>query len=158
MMDEIDLALLSILQKQGRMKRNELAEKVGLTTPAVSERMRKMQEKGVIKNYAAIVDPLALQLDMGAFIFVTSESSQYYGEIITHADSEPEILECHAITGDGSHILKVRTKNTAALERLLARIQSWKGVIRTRTNIILSSYKESSALPLNHLKNMQEDK
>ncbi len=156
-MDEIDLELLSVLQKQGRMKRNELAEKVGLTTPAVSERMRKMQEKGIIKNYAAIADPLALQLDMGAFIFVTSESSQYYPEIITHAGREPEILECHAITGDGSHILKVRTKNTAALERLLARIQSWKGVIRTRTNIVLSSYKESSALPLNHLKNTQED-
>ncbi len=157
-MDEIDLELLSVLQKQGRMKRNELAEKVGLTTPAVSERMRKMQEKGIIKNYAAIADPLSLQLDMAAFIFVTSESSQYYREIVTHAEQEPEILECHAITGDGSHILKVRTKNTAALERLLARIQAWKGVIRTRTNIVLSSYKESSALPLNHLKPKQEDK
>ena len=150
-MDETDVRLLAILQDRGRIKRNELAEEVGLSTPAVSERMRKMQEKGIIKGFACIADARALKLDMTAFIFVTSESSKYYGNVIDHAAKEPEIQECHAITGGGSHLLKVRTVNTSSLEKLLARIQSWKGVVNTRTDIVLSSPKETTALSLNHL-------
>ena len=156
-LDPIDLRLLEILQQKGRIKRNELAEEVGLSTPAVSERMRKMQEKCIIKGYACIADARALKLDMTAFIFVTSESSKYYQNVIDRAAVEPEIQECHAITGGGSHLLKVRTVNTSSLEKLLARIQSWEGIINTRTDIVLSSPKETTALSLNHLKPKPEE-
>ena len=63
---------------------------------------------------------------------------------------EPEILECHSITGEGSHLLKVRTKNTASFEQLLSRIQSWPGVDKTRSNLVLSSFKETRKLPIEH--------
>ncbi|RMH64811.1 MAG: Lrp/AsnC family transcriptional regulator [Calditrichaeota bacterium] len=155
--DDIDVRLLEILQKRGRMKRNELAERVGLTTPAVSERMRKMEEKGIIKGYGAVTDARKLHLDMTAFIFVISESSRFYPSIIRQAENEVEIQECHAITGGGSHLLKVRTRNTASLEKLLGRIQSWQGVLSTRTNIVLSSPKETTAVTLAHLKNRQKE-
>ena len=155
--DDIDVRLLEILQYRGRTKRNVLAEQVGLTTPAVSERLRKMEERGVIKGYAAVADARKLHLDMTAFIFVISESSRFYPDIIRYAEKEEEIQECHAITGGGSHLLKVRTHNTASLERLLGRIQSWKGVLSTRTNIVLSSPKETTALTLNHLKNSSKE-
>lgn len=149
--DEIDIKLISLLQKQGRTKRNELAEAVQLSIPSVSERMRKLEEGGFIRGYNAIIEPKAIGLEVTAFIFLTAESSKFYPGIIEHAAEQEEILECHAITGDGSHILKVRTQSTTTLEVLLSRIQSWPGVINTRTDIVLSSPKESTVLPTKHL-------
>lgn len=140
------------------MKRNELAEQIGLTIPAISERMRKMEEAGVIKNYACVADARKLNLDMMAFVFIATESSKSYQIIIDQAEREPEIQECHAITGGGSHLLKIRTVNTETLENLLARIQSWKGVVNTTTNIVLSSPKETTALSLAHLNNKINNK
>ncbi len=140
------------------MKRNEIAEKIGLTIPAISERMRKMDEAGVIRNYACVADARMLHLDMMAFVFIATESSKSYQVIIDQAEKEPEIQECHAVTGGGSHLLKIRTVNTETLEKLLARIQSWQGVVNTTTNIVLSSPKETTALSLDHLKDKINNK
>lgn len=147
-LDEIDLKILAILQKAGRTKRNEIAEVVQLSIPSVSERLRKLEESGVIKGICALVDPRKIGLEVTAFIFLTAESSKYYPKIIDHAQELDEVQECHAITGDGSHLLKVRTANTAALEQLLSKIQAWPGVVNTRTDIVLSSPKETTVLPL----------
>ncbi|HYM20458.1 MAG TPA: Lrp/AsnC family transcriptional regulator [Candidatus Kapabacteria bacterium] len=152
-LDEIDLDLIIALQKYGRRKRNELAEEIGLSLPAASERLRKLEEeRGIITGYHAKVDPKRIGLDVAAFIFVTVESSTLYPSFLEAASKHPEILEVHAITGDGSHLLKIRTWNTSTLEQLLSEIQSWKGVKQTRTNIVLSSPKESTALPVEELK------
>ena len=140
------------------MKRGKLAEEIGLTIPAISERMRKMEEAAVIKNYACVADARKLHLDMMAFVFIATESSKSYQIIIDRAEQEPEIQECHAVTGGGSHLLKIRTVNTETLERLLARIQSWEGVVNTTTNIVLSSPKETTALSLDHLKDKISNK
>jgi len=107
-----------------------------------------MEEAGYIKKYSAVLNPEKLGLTVSAFIFLVSESSKDYPSIIEHAAAVPEILECHAITGTGSHLLKVRTKNTTALEELLSTVQSWPGVKNTITNIVLSSPKETTSLPL----------
>lgn len=77
-----------------------------------------------------------------------SESSKYYNQFIDHCQNTKDILECHAITGEGSHILKIRTENTSSLEKLLSKIQSWPGVKSTKTNLVLSSHKESSEIGL----------
>jgi len=143
MLDEIDAKILEILQRNGRTRRNDLAEKVGLSLPSVSERLRKLEESGTITGYFATVDPKKLGRDITAFIFVTSDSSKHYGQLVEHAMTLDEILECHAITGEGSHLLKVRTSNTGSLERLLAKIQAWPGVLSTRTNLVLSTSKET---------------
>lgn len=143
MTDELDLLILDALQKNGRLKRNELAELVGLSLPAASDRLRKLEERGFIKGYAAILDPAKFGKDITAFVQVSVDTSLHYENFLKHVQQNPEILECHAITGDGSHLLKIRTDNTAALEHVLSQIQSWKEVERTRTSVVLSTTKET---------------
>ena len=146
MIDEIDVKILEALQKNGRTKRNDLADAVGLSIPSVSERLKKLEESQIIRGYHADVDAKKLGRDVTAFIFVTIDSSKHYGQFIDHAGALDEILECHAITGEGTHLLKVRTTHTASLEKLLAKIQSWAGVVSTRTNLVLSSSKETTRI------------
>jgi Lrp/AsnC family transcriptional regulator, leucine-responsive regulatory protein len=142
-LDKIDLKLLELLSEHGRMRRNELAETVGLSIPSVSERLEKLQTRGIIKGFTVLVDEKKLGYDIKAFIRVTMESSKFYQPFIAHVQKEDEILECYSITGDGSHILKVMVQNTAALEALLAKIQSWQGITGTSTSIALTEIKKS---------------
>lgn len=146
--DEIDIKILGLLQENARIKRSEIAEKTGLSIPSVTDRMLKLEKSGVIESYVTKLNPKQLGKDITAFILVTSDSSTYYSEFVQHALKTPEVLECHSITGEGSHILKVRTENTSTLEKLLSKIQSWKGVRFTRTSLVLSSHKESLKIDL----------
>lgn len=148
LLDEIDIAILNHLQENGRAQRNQIAELVALSVPSVSERMRKLEERGLITDYNAILSSKDFHFDITAFMFVQVDGSEHYPNFVEHATKEKEILECHSITGDGSHFLKVRTKNTISFERLLSRIQSWTGVNKTRSNLVLSSFKETRALPI----------
>lgn len=147
-LDEIDFKILDILQKNGRTKRNNLAEAVGLSLPSVSERLRKLEDNQIVTGYYAMVDARKLGKDITAFIFVSVDSSKHFQSFLEHANSLDEALECHAITGDASHLLKIRTANTSSLEKLLAKIQSWNGVLHTRTNLVLSSSKETSQIKI----------
>ena len=142
-LDDIDVKILDILQKLGRTRRNDLAEKVGLSLPAVSERLRKLEEAGIISGYFAKVDHKQLGKDITAFVIATVDSSKHFTSFIEHVHSTDEILECHAITGEGTHVIKVRTDNTVSLEKLLAKIQSWQGVVKTTTSVVLSTTKET---------------
>lgn len=146
MIDLIDVQILDILQKDGRIQRNRIAEKVGLTIPAVSERMRKLESKGIIDGYHAKVNHSAIGKDVTAFVFVITSPSKKYDEFIRQVRNENDIIECHSITGEGSHLLKIQTDNTSTLEKLLSEVQSWPGVLQTRTYIVLSTYKEFSPL------------
>lgn len=152
MLDEIDLKILDILQKNGRTRRNDLAESVGLSVPSVSERLRKLEETGVITGYYAKVDPKRLGKDVTAFIIVTVDSSKHFSSLIEHANTTDEILECHAVTGQGTHLLKVRTENTSTLEKLLSKVQAWPGVVGTLTSVILSTSKETTRIRVNSTK------
>lgn len=152
-LDEIDIKLLDILQKNGRTRRNDLADQVGLSLPSVSERLRKLEENGIITGYYAKVDPKVLGKDITAFIVVSVDSSKHHQQFIEHANTTEEILECHAITGEGSHLLKIRTENASTLEKLLAKIQSWQGVTGTLTSVVLSTTKETSRIKIINHKN-----
>lgn len=147
-LDEIDLKMLTELQRNGRTQRNKLAEMVDLSVPSVSERMKKLEERHLIEGYHAVLNAKAFHLDITAFIFVEVDGSQNYTKFVHSAMALDEIQEVHSITGDGSHVLKIRTKNTGTLERLLSQIQSWDGVKKTRSNIVLSSFKETREIPL----------
>jgi Lrp/AsnC family leucine-responsive transcriptional regulator len=147
-LDQIDLQILKELQKNARMQRNHLAEIVNLSVPSVSERMRKLEEKELIEGYYAVLNEELFGFDITAYIFVEVENSNKYPDFVRHVLKLPEVLECHSITGDGSHIVKVRTKSTTTFERLLTKIQSWDGVYKTRSNIVLSSFKETREIPL----------
>lgn len=154
-LDDIDLTLLATLQEQGRTKRNELAEEVHLSLPAVSERLRKLEEKGILEGFHAKLDPKRTGLDVAAFIFVSVESSTNYNDFLQAANQHAEVLEVHAITGEGSHLLKIRTWNTSTLEVLLGEIQRWPGVRSTRTSVVLSTHKETTSLPISELRSQQ---
>ena len=147
-MDEKDKLILSLLQKDGRMTASEMAEKVDLSVPAVTERIRKLTEGGVLKEFRAVVDAKKVGYDVTAYILLDMSSSNSYGDMVQYAQDNDEVLECHSITGEGSHILKVRTHDTSSLESLLRDIQSWPGVIRTHTMIVMSTFKEATSLKL----------
>lgn len=147
-LDETDIKILNHLQEDGRAQRNTIAEIVHLSVPSVSERMRKLEEKGLIAAYNAILDAKKFNFDITAFIFVEVDGSERYPEFIDKITNHPEVLECHSITGDGSHVVKVRTKNTESLEKFLSLIQTWDGVTRTRSNIVLSTFKETRKLAI----------
>ena len=149
-LDEIDYKILSKLQKNAQIRKNEIAEYVGLSLPSTTDRITKLEEYGYIRSYNAVLDPKKLNLDITCFIFVASESSKHYRQIIDNCMSAKEVVECHSITGDGSHILKVRVENTHALEKFLSKIQSWPGVKSTRTSLVLSSHKETTEIDLKH--------
>jgi Lrp/AsnC family leucine-responsive transcriptional regulator len=149
-LDGIDFKILELLQKNARIKRNEIAEKIELSLPSVTDRMNKLEENRIIEAYLTKLNHKLLGRDITAFISVASDSSAHYKDFVHHAIQNPEILECHSITGDGSHVLKIRTENTSTLEKLLAKIQSWRGVRSTRTSIVLSSHKETFETNLKH--------
>jgi len=146
MLDDIDIKILNALQEKGRTKRNQLAEQVGLSVPSVSERLNKLEERGIIEGYYAKVNKQSFGLDIMAYILVVMDSSKHYKSLISHVDKMPQILECHSVLGEGSHLLKVVVRNTQALEKLLSEIQTWLGVTATKTTFILSTIKETTAI------------
>lgn len=147
-LDRIDVQLLMLLQEQGRISQHDLAQHVGLSAPAVAERLRKLEERGIIRGFTAVLDPKKLGRDVTAFVFVGINGSRYYQEFLDRAGRCPAVLECHSVTGQGSHLIKIRTPSTSTLETLLADIQSWPGVQWTTTSIVLSTSKETGRLDL----------
>jgi len=146
MLDDLDIQILKKLQINGRTKRNELAEKVGLSVPSVSERLKKLEDNKIIEGYYTKVSKQAFGLDIQAFILVVMDSSKHYKDLIKQVEKHPHILECHSVLGEGSHLMKVVVKNTKALERLLSEIQTWPGVQGTKTTYVLSTIKETTAI------------
>lgn len=148
MLDDLDIKVLKLLQREGRTKRNELAEAVSLSIPAISERLHKLEEKGLIEGYYTKLNRKGFGYDIMAYILVMMDSSKHYKSLISHVEKLPQILECHSVLGEGSHLLKAISKNTEALEKLLSEIQSWPGVVATKTTFVLSTLKETTELDI----------
>ena len=148
MFDNRDLQILEILQKDGRSTASDIAKEVDLSIPTVGERIKKLSEKGIINKFVAVLNHKNAGLDLTAFIFIVSEHSDHYDEFIKKTNESKAVMECHSITGGGSHILKIRAKNSQGLEDLLYEIQNWPGVSRTQSNVVLSSYKETTDIDL----------
>ena len=146
MIDDLDLKLLRSLQQNGRTKRNELAEQVGLSVPSVSERLKKLEDNKIIEGYFTKINRQAFGYDILAFILVMMDSSKHYKDLIKHVEKNPNILECYSVLGEGSHLLKVTLKNTESLEKLLSEIQTWLGVTSTKTTYVLSTLKETTEI------------
>ena len=154
MFDKKDIQILEILEVDGRSTASDIAKEVDLSIPAVGERIKKLTEKGLIKQFSAILDHKQIGLNLTAFVFIISEHSDHYNEFIEKAKETKAIAECHSITGGGSHILKVRVKNSQSLEDFLYEIQNWPGVSRTQSNVVLSTHKETTSEDLTTLKEL----
>ena len=126
----------------------DIAGKVELSTPAVMERVKKLEAGGVIKGYQALVDAKKVGKDIAAFIGVSIGHQRDIDGFAAQMLRYQDVLECHHVTGDESFILKVKSANTGSLEKLLGEIRSVEGVTRTVTKIVLSTAKESQALEL----------
>jgi Lrp/AsnC family transcriptional regulator, leucine-responsive regulatory protein len=146
-LDATDAHILDLLQKDGRIKRKDVADAVGLSLPSASERMRKLEERGVVTGYHATLDAKRLGVDVAAFVRVSVDGSEHYPAFIAAVSAMDAVQELHSITGEGSHLLKVRVRNTSALEQLLGQLQALPGVRGTQTSIVLSTLKETRYLP-----------
>jgi Lrp/AsnC family leucine-responsive transcriptional regulator len=132
------------------MTQSEIAASVGLSQPAVAERMRKLEMEGVITAYAARVDSRKLGKDITAFIGVRIEHPKYNKEFSRRMLLHKDVLECHRVTGADSYFLKVVTENTESLDRLISdTVRVVPGVTRTMTTIVMSSVKESTYIKPN---------
>lgn len=141
MFDDKDKKIVEILRVSGREPASSISEKLGISVPTIIDRIKKMQDSGIIKGYKAVLDTKKMGLDVSAIITIISESSSEYGPFIDQVNKETEISKCYTTTGNGSHVLLINTKNSDSLEKLLRNIQQWPGVSRTETQIILTSYK-----------------
>ena len=148
MLDDLDIKILNTLQKNGRTKRNVIAESVGLSITSVSERLHKLEEKGIIEGYFAKINRKAFGYDIMAYILVSMESSKFYKAFTAKVEKVTQIIECHSVLGEGSHLLKAIVKKTESLEKLLSEIQSWPGVVSTKTTFVLSTIKETTEIEI----------
>lgn len=151
MIDEIDRQILILLQQDARMSNAAIAEQVGLTTSTVHDRVKKMERKGIIRGYVAVVEPELLNKPITAFIRLSvGSTSESYLESKRSVDEvcriEPDILECHGVAGEDCYMLKVRVANPGALENLIERIRCSAQVSRSTTSIVLSTLKETSVI------------
>lgn len=119
-----------------------IAKEVGLSGPAIHERVRKLEQRGVISCYSAVVDPDAVDRCHAAFALVSlSEGSEFANDdsIVERICAEPDVLEFHRVAGQDCYLIKMRTSTNKELEHLLRRIRSIRGVARSRTTIVLST-------------------
>jgi len=135
LLDQIGLKILSVLQKNARTPLSRIGKKVGLSAPAVAERMRKLEEAGIIKGYHARIAPEAVGRAVSAFIKLTTDPKNYKAVKTLAADMH-QITSCHHISGDASFIIHVQVEDLPALESLVERLSPFG---QTQTAIVLST-------------------
>jgi Lrp/AsnC family transcriptional regulator, leucine-responsive regulatory protein len=148
-LDAIDRKILKLLREDGRMPHAAIAKDVGLSAPAVHERVRKLEQRGIIAGYHAVMDPEALDRVHVAFVQVTLADGEEFAiddPIVARICEEPDVLEFHRISGQDCYLVKVRTATNKDLEQLLRRIRMIHGVSRTRTTMVLSTELEKPSI------------
>jgi len=147
-MDSNDTKALLHLMAHARTTWAELGTLLGLSAPAAADRVRKLEELGVIKGYAALVNPEEAGCSLGALISVTLERQEYRAQFLGMVQDLPEIMECHHVAGEEDYFLKVRCRGPRDLEDLISsRLKSLPG-LKTKTTVVLSTFKETPVLPL----------
>jgi Lrp/AsnC family leucine-responsive transcriptional regulator len=148
-LDDIDRQILDLLQRDARMTNAALAAEVGLTAPSVFERIRKLEQRGVIRGYTITIDPAALGKTMTAFIRVTAAFDGKYNAGIAAISQDADVLECYGVAGEDCLIIKTVVSDPSELNALLHRIRGHVSVQHSVTMIALRALKESA--PLNVL-------
>ena len=149
MLDAIDRAILGHLQQNARISNADIARQLDMAPSAILDRIRKLEQKGVIQGYTIRIDPRTVGLGLTAFILVRTEERVGSGAIGEALARLPEVLELHHVAGEDCYLVKVRVADTEALSRLLRdKVGRLKGVRSTRSTIVLSTAKEGGDLPL----------
>ena len=137
-MEEIDRKIVSLLARNGRMSFTELGRQAGLSVSAVHQRVRRLEQDGIIKGYAAVFNPEDVGLPLTAFVSVKPFDPAAPDDIPQRLEHLTAIEACHSVAGDENYILKVRVSSPAALEDLLYQIRTLGGA-STRTTVVLST-------------------
>lgn len=149
MINDLDRQILTILQRSSRTSNAEIARQIGLAPSAVFERIRKLEERGVLRSYGAQLDPRAVGLPLVAFTFVRSNDRPGGIQTAEKLAEIPEVLEVHHVAGEDCFLVKVRAADTESLGRLLReRLGKIGTITSTRTTIVLETVKESVELPI----------
>ena len=138
MLDDRDLAILTALQADARSTFSDIGKKVGLAPSSVHERVRKLEQLGVIRSYRAELDPEAVGLFVTALVSATPLDARQPDDLAERLDEFPEVEDCHSVAGAENYVLKVRTRTTTDLEDFLRRLRE-KASVQTRTTIVLST-------------------
>ena len=148
-MDEIDIHILSLLQPNSFLTNSELAKKVGMAPSAVLERVKKLEQNGIIEGYPTRIKPEALELKLLAFIFIKSSEGPGNASVAKQLIKIPEVLELHHIAGEDCYLAKVRTKDPQSLIHLMReRFGKIPNIVSTKTTIVLETLKETTQLPI----------
>ena len=145
-MDNTDLQILDLLQHDARLTNAEIARRVSLTASSVYERVRKLQDEGIIQRYTIQVDPVALGKPLTAFIRLTVAYDERQAAGVAALRADPDVLECYSVAGEDCYIIKTRVTGPSELEALIYRIRGRLTVLRSVTMIALSAIKEGGAL------------
>ena len=147
-MDKIDRRLVEALQANGRSSWAELGRLVGLSGPSVQERVRRLEERGILRGYRAVVDPELAGLGTSALIGLFQGDDTETDDVVAEVSKCAAVEDCWFVAGDAELVVKVRVADVAALEATVGQLRKVKGVVRTRTTVVLSTRWEARPAPL----------
>ena len=151
-MDALDKKAVAFVMKRGRATWAELGQLLGLSAPSAADRVHKLEQRGIIRGYAALVDPASVGYPLTAYISVSLTSHRDRGAFLRAISKMDKVAECHHVAGDDDYLIKVRCRGTRDLDHLLAtELKDKLGVARTRTTIVLSTAKESVRVPIDEV-------
>ncbi|HVA28019.1 MAG TPA: Lrp/AsnC family transcriptional regulator [Candidatus Baltobacteraceae bacterium] len=138
-LDELDIQLLEALQRNARSTFAELGALIGLKAPAVHDRVKRLEARGLIRGYSAQLDSKRLGLELVAFVSCYTSPDCEYDAFTTTLSEMPEVCEVHSVAGEETFLCKIVTRSTQHLDDLLARLKSMRGMARTKTTIVLTT-------------------
>jgi Lrp/AsnC family leucine-responsive transcriptional regulator len=145
----LDVKALQTLMRNARTTWAELGQLLGLSAPSTADRVRKLEQRGIIRGYAVLVDPALVGYPLTAYVSVSLASHRNRAAFLRAISKMEQVAECHHVAGDDDYLLKVRCRGTEDLDHLLAtQLKDKLGVARTRTTIVLSTAKESVRVPI----------
>lgn len=150
-LDALDLRILDLLQQQGRLTMTELGERIGLSTSPCSQRVKRLEQAGVIQGYHAKVDPLAVGQTLLVFVEITlsEKSEQIFKKVRDELAHIPEVLECHLVSGSFDYLVKARLAGMADYRQLLgSMLKRIPVAAQSNSYVVMEEIKESVALPL----------
>lgn len=146
-LSDVDARLVQILQEDGRRSYADLGTDLGMAGPSAHERVKKLEARGVIRGYAANVNPAALGLTVLAFTWVTQAPGTIATDLTSDFAAIPEIEECHHIAGEADYILKIRARDMDHLGTVVRRVQTTRHVFTTETDVVFTTGFEGRPLP-----------
>jgi DNA-binding Lrp family transcriptional regulator len=138
-MDPIDQRIVQLLRENARRSFQDIGSRVALSPPAVKRRVDRLEQQGVVRGYAALVDPAAMGWHTHAFVDLYCEGRMSAAEVRAAVEAHPEVEAAYTVAGEASAIVHVRARDTQHLEEALERLRDAPGIVRTQTQVVLST-------------------